>query len=127
VLAACDGDAFSLFAATAAEPLAPDAPARAMQLLTILREYRGSAHLVAIRAVGLDTKTAHFVKRPDDIAMFGWSPDDAPVLDDAVRAKMDDAEGLTDRLVTPAFAVLDEVQRVSFVAGLRSIQAALSS
>lgn len=127
VLAACDGDAFALFAGTAAEPAATDAPGRAMQLLTILREYRGSAHLVAIRAVGLDTRTAHFAKRPDDIAMFGWSADDAPTVDDAVHAKMADAEALTDRLVMPAYAALPPAERAAFVATLAACQAALTS
>jgi hypothetical protein len=98
-----------------------------MQLVTLLREYRGSAHLVAIRAVGLTTKTAHFAKRPDDVAMFGWSADDAPVIDDAVQAKMAAAEALTDELVTPAYAVLDDSERVAFVAGLVAIQAALTA
>jgi hypothetical protein len=127
VLAACDRDAFSLFAGAAAEPAADDLPARAMQLVTLLREYRGSAHLVAIRAVGLNTKTAHFAKRPDDIAMFGWSADDAPVIDDAVHAKMDAAEALTDELVTSAYAVLDDGERTAFVDGLAAIQAALTA
>ncbi len=127
VLAACDLDAFGLFAGVAAEPLADDLPARAMQLVTVLREYRGSAHLVAVRAVGLTTKTAHFAKRPDDIAMFGWSPADTPVIDDAVHAKMAAAEALTDQLVTPAYSVLDAAERDAFVTVLRAIEAALAA
>lgn len=127
VLAACDGDGFALFAGTAAEPAAADLPARAMQLVTILREYRGGAHLAAVRAVGLDSRTAHFVKRPGDIAMFGWSDEDAPVVDDEVRSRMDEAEDITDRIVTPAYAVLDEAERAAFVAGLRAIEAALTA
>lgn len=127
VLAATDLDGFSLFAGVAAEPRADDLPARAMQLLTVLREYRGSAHLVAVRAVGLNTKTAHFAKRPDDIAMFGWSAADSPVLDDDVHAKMDAAEALTDALVTPAYAVLDDAERATFVTVLHAIQAALAA
>jgi hypothetical protein len=127
VLAACDLDAFSLFAGAAAEPMADDLPAHAMQLVTVLREYRGSAHLVAVRAVGLTTKIAHFAKRPDDIAMYGWSADDAPVIDEAVTTKMAAAEALTDQLVTPAYAVLDTTERAAFVAVLRAIQAALAA
>jgi hypothetical protein len=127
VLAACNGDGFALFAGTAAEPAAADASGRAMQLLTILREYRGCAHLVAIRAVGLDTRTAHFAKRPGDIAMFGWTADDAPTLDDSVQAKMAEAEALTDRLVTPAYAALPQAERAAFVATLAAIQVALTS
>lgn len=125
VLAATDVDGFSLFAAVAAEPRAGDLPARAMQLLTVLREYRGSAHLVAVRASGIDTKTAHFAKRPDDIAMFGWTAADAPVVDEAVHAAMARAEALTDALVTPAYSVLDATERAEFVSVLTAIQAAL--
>lgn len=127
VLAACDLDALSLFAGVAAEPRADDLPAHAMQVITVLREYRGSAHLVAVRASGLSTKTAHFVKRPDDIATFGWSPADAPVLDETVHAKMAAAEALTDALVAPAYSVLDAGERVAFVHTLQEIQAALAA
>ncbi len=126
VLAATDGDAFALFAATASEPLADDAPAHAMQLVTILREYRGCAHLVAIRAVGLDSKTAHFFTRPNDGAMFGWTPEDAPIIDDTVREKMARVEGLTDDMVRPAYAVLDADEREVFVRVLRSVEVALA-
>jgi hypothetical protein len=127
VLGATDGDAFALFAATAAEQRATDAPAHAMQLVTVLREYRGCAHLVAIRAVGLDTRTAHHVTRPNDVAMFGWSPEQAPVVDDAVREKMARVESLTDDIVRPAFAVLDAEERDVFVRVLRDIGAAVAA
>lgn len=127
VLAATDGDAFALFAGVNAEPRVDDLAGRAMQVVTVLREYRGSAHLVAVRAVGLDTRTAHHVTRPGDTAMFGWGPDDAPVVDDAARARMDEAEALTDRLVRPAYAVLDQDERRAFLAGLTAIEAALAA
>ena len=109
------------------EPAATHLPGRAMQIVTVLREYRGSAHLAAVRAVGLTSKQAHFVTRPDDAAQFGWGPDDAPVVDDAVRAAMAEAEALTDRMVRSAYAALDESERDAFVAGLRGVQAALSA
>jgi len=127
VNSAADPDGLALYAGVAAEPLVDDVPGRAMQLLTVLREYRGSAHLIAIRAVGLDAKTAHFVKRPGDIGMFGWTDDDAPVITDDTIAKMDEIEALTDRIVTPAFAVLDDAGRTALVDGLSAIQAALTA
>jgi len=127
VLAACNGDSLPLFVGVAAEPAAEDAPGRAMQLLAILREYRGSAHLLALRAVGLDSKTAHHAKRPNDAALFGWKPEDAPVIDDAVRAQMADAEALTDRLVGPAYAVLTADERRAFVSSLQACKAALAA
>ena len=127
VLAATEVEAFALFAATNAEPAATDAPGRAMQIVTVLREYRGSAHLAAVRAVGLTSKQAHFVTRPNDAAQFGWSPDDAPVVDDAVRASMVEAERLTDLMVRGAYAALGVAERDTFVSGLRAVQAALAA
>ncbi len=127
VLAASDGDAFALFAGAAAEPAAADLPGRAMQLVTILREYRGSAHLVALRSAGVSSKDAHFVKRPADIGLFGWTDADAPTIDEALVAAMADAEALTDRLVAPAFAVLADDERAALVNGLQAIQVALGA
>jgi hypothetical protein len=125
VVAAAEVDGLSLFAATAAEPLADDLPGRAMQLVTILRELRGSAHLVAVRAAGVPAKVAHFVSRPDDGRMFGHV--DAVEPTDADRAAMADAEAITDRIVAPAYAVLDATERATFAETLRAIDAALAA
>jgi hypothetical protein len=118
---AADPDGLGLYAAMKCEPLATDTPGRAMQLATVLREFRGSAHLVAVRAVGLDSKTAHHVSRPNDTAMFGWTPDDAPAITDATRRAMADAEKLTDELVKPAYGVLDDSGRAAFLAGITAM------
>jgi hypothetical protein len=118
---AADPDGLGLYAAMKCEPLATDTPGRAMQLATVLREFRGSAHLVAVRAVGLDSKTAHHVSRPNDTAMFGWGPDDAPTITDATRRAMADAEKLTDDLVKPAYGVLDDAGRTAFLAGITAM------
>jgi hypothetical protein len=124
---AADRDGLALYAGTAAEPLVDDLPGRAMQLVTVLREHRGSAHLLAVRAVGLDTRTAHHATRPGDGKMFGWSDEEAPVVDDAVQAKMAEAEALTDRIVRQAYAVLDASERQAFVTGLGAVAAALAA
>lgn len=127
VNSAANPDGLTLYAAIKSEPLASDVLGRAMQLVTVLREFRGSAHLLAVRAAGLDSKTAHFVKRPNDIKMFGWTEDDAPHIDDAVRQKMNEAEALTDRLVAPAYGVLDESGLAALLAGARAIKTVLSA
>lgn len=126
VFNAADPDGFALFAAFKSMPLAQDTPARAMQLAASLREFRGSAHLVAIRAVGLTSKQAHYVKRPNDVKGFGWGEDDAPIIDDHVRALMVEAEKLTDALCIPAYAVLDDAERTALVAGAKAFQSALA-
>jgi len=128
VHAAADPVGLTLYAAAKAEPFVEDAPGRAMQLLAVLREFRGSTHLLAIRATGLDDKTAQFVKRPQDAAMFGWTdPADYPEVTDEAKAKWDAAEALTDQLVRPAYAVLDEAGRAALADGVDAIEAALTS
>jgi len=126
VFIAADPDGLALFAAYKSMPLAEDTPARAMQLAVSLREFRGSAHLIAIRAVGITSKQAHYVKRPSDAKNFGWGEDDAPVVDDQVRALWDQAEKLTDALCIPAYSVLNEAERKALVDGVKAFEAALA-
>lgn len=124
---AASPDGLALYAAVKSEPLATDTAGRAMQLVSVLREFRGSAHLLAVRAVGLDSKTAHFLKRPNDIKLFGWSDADAPHIDKAEHRMMLEAEALTDRLVAPAYGILDESGRAALLAGAQAIKAAVSA
>jgi hypothetical protein len=124
---AADPIGLALYAAAAAEPFADDAPARAMQLMAVLREFRGSAHLIAIRAAGLDAPTAHAMKRPDDLAMFGWDEADLPPATDADRAALVAAEAVTERLALAAYSALDDVGCEAFMTGLLGIEAALTA
>ncbi|MEY3655974.1 MAG: hypothetical protein RL114_332 [Actinomycetota bacterium] len=124
---AADGDGLALYAAINTEKLADDAAGRALQLIAILREYRGSAHLVALRAAGLDSKTAHFMKRPDMWKQFGYTEDEAPVITDAITKAREEAERLTDLIVEPAYAVLSDAERTILVDGLKEVKAALAA
>jgi hypothetical protein len=122
-----DPTGLSLYAAWRAEPLADDPPARAMQLTFLLRELRGSAHLVAVRASGLDALTAHCVKRPEDLPMLGWSTEAAPDVSEDDRTRWAAAERLTDDMLLPAYAAPDEAGRQALVTGLDRIEAVLAS
>lgn len=124
---AADPIGLSLYSGYRGELLVDDVPGRAMQIVTVLRELRGSAHLLALRACGVDARTAHTIKRPNDLAMFGWPADDVPVISDEQRAAVDAAEVLTDDLVRPAYAVLDEVGSAALVRGLDDMAAVLGS
>ena len=117
----------TLYAAARSEPLAEDAPARAMQLVAVLREFRGSAHLVALTASGVSAKEAHYINRPEAMALFGWSEGEEPAVTDEHRRLVKEAEALTDRLVTPAYSVLDEDGRAAMLDGIRAVSAALTS
>jgi hypothetical protein len=58
--------------------------------------------------------------------MFGWGEDQVPTVTDADRAGMVEAEALTDRIVTPAYAALDDAQAAALLAGLDAMEPALA-
>jgi hypothetical protein len=122
---AADPAGLALYAGISAEPFADDLPARAMQLVTVLRELRGSAHLVAVLASGLTPQIAHYLRRPTDYKTFGWGDDPPPVSDDD-RAKLAAADELTDRLVLGPYSAPDEAGADALVAGLEAMEARLS-
>lgn len=124
---AADPSGLALYAGTAAEPLADDLPARAMQLVAVLREFRGSAHLVAVLASGVDPQVAHFVRRPEMYKTFGWDESQPPTVTDADRANIDASDKLTDTMVAKAFGVLDDAGATALLSGLDSIEAALKA
>jgi hypothetical protein len=125
VIAGVNPAGLALYAALSAEPLAADVPARAMQLVTVLRELRGSIHLLAVVAGGVSPMVAHYYQRPTDFTTFGYAEDDVPTLTDEIEAMMASVDGHTDRLMCQAFGVLDETGRTSLADGVaQMVQAA---
>jgi hypothetical protein len=114
VSAAVDRSALPLFAGVAAEPKSDEPAARAMQNLAVLRELRGSVHLLAVAAQGLSAEMAHRIKRPDDVKTFGYEAGVEP--SDADRAKWEAAEELTDQLLCAPYSVLDDTEAAALVA-----------
>jgi len=114
-----------VFAGISGAPLPPDPPGRAMQLTALLRELRGGAHLVAVLACGVPPVVAHYIRRPDFFGIFGWSDSDVPVVTAEDHAALDAADDLTDRLVLPAFAVLDEAGADALMSGLVGMREAM--
>ncbi|MGH3745421.1 MAG: helix-turn-helix domain-containing protein [Mycobacteriales bacterium] len=124
---ATDVAGLALYAGYVAEPLAQDLPGRAMQLVTILREFMGSAHLVAVLAVGLEPKVAHGVRRPEMWESFGYGDEPAPADTEEARALLADADALTQRLITPAYGVLSAGERDALQTGLDALTAAAAA
>ncbi|MEO5900766.1 MAG: hypothetical protein ABIR68_11650 [Ilumatobacteraceae bacterium] len=125
VIAAADPSGLTLYAGIRQMPFAADLPGKAMQQIAVLREFRGSAHLLAVRATGLVDSLAHFIKRPDMVEGFGWKPEDAEAISDAHRVQLQEAEALTDRIVAPAYSVLDDAGQRALVDGLTAITEAV--
>ncbi len=117
----------ALFAGLAAEPLPDDAPARAMHLASVLREYRGSVHLACVVAAGVAPKVAHYIRRPGVFEIFGYSPNDVPTVSDADRRGLRHADELTNRVVAAAYSVLDEQAGRALMAGLTNMSGALEA
>lgn len=114
VVGAADVAGVPLFAGWRALPLADDALARVSQLAHTLRELRGGLHLAAVLASGLTPLEAVLAGGspliPDGAAnarYFLW-PEPYAELSDDVRKRRVAAEELTDAMVRPAYAVLDD-------------------
>ncbi|WP_216903827.1 SCO6745 family protein [Nocardia alni] len=113
VVAAADPAGVALFAGWRALPQAGDDPARALQLIQVLRELRGGLHLIAVRASGLTPFEAVLTggsprnSGPDQAREFGWA-EPFPEVTPELQRRWDAAEALTDELIAPAFAVLTD-------------------
>ncbi len=107
VVDAAEPVGWPLFAGWRRIELAADAPARVAQLLHVLREHRGGAHLSAVRLAGLSPLEAIVAGPggPGNAAFFGW-PEPYPVVDEDVVVRRTRAEELTDELVGPAYGAL---------------------
>ena len=103
-----------LFAGWRAMPLAEDAPARALQVMFVLRELRAGLHFNALSLAGVSPIEAHMLnKGPTYAAMFGWPE---PYADGADKKdRYEDAERATNRRMAELTAealTQDEVARI---------------
>jgi len=118
IVAEADVAGLPLFASWRVVPLPDDAPARAAQMLHVLREHRGGAHAIAVVASGL-TPLESILAGPGGTAnaeFFEWTgpfPDLSGSTDLSDRRAA--CEQLTDRLVAPAYSTLDATERDELV------------
>jgi hypothetical protein len=127
VIAEAPEPGLPLYAGWRAMPLADDAPARAFQVMMVLRELRAAVHFNALTVSGLSPVEAHILNHGTDYAAFmGWQP---PFADAAGKQDVyDDVEGVTNRRMAQIFQSAltapeaDELARLS-VAALASLKA----
>jgi hypothetical protein len=102
LVTSADDSGLPLFAGWRAEPLADGGPARALQLVHVLREWRGALHLVATTAAGLSPLEAILTNEgPGQARFFGWRdehPDCAHL-----KPRHTQAEEITDRLAARVY------------------------
>jgi hypothetical protein len=116
VVVEADPAGMPLFAAWRAMPIPEDSlAARAAVLLHLLREHRGGAHVLAVRASAL-TPLEAIVSGPDGEAgatAFGWLPPYPPYA--PLVRKRAWAEALTDRIAGEAYRALEVDERRELV------------
>jgi hypothetical protein len=126
VVVSAEAAGMPLFAAWRAMPVPDDAPgARAAVLAQLLREHRGAAHLIAIRASNL-TPLEAIIAGPEKEAgatAFGWQPP-YPAAEPLMRRRAW-AEALTDRIAGEAYRVLDPGERQELVELMETASKAL--
>jgi hypothetical protein len=116
VVVEADSAGMPLFAAWRAMPIPEESlAARGAVLLHLLREHRGGAHVLAVRASSL-TPLEAIVAGPDGEAgatAFGWQPPYPPYAPLVRRRAV--AEALTDRIAGEAYRVLEPPERRELV------------
>jgi hypothetical protein len=123
VVAGASSAGAPLCAAWRCMPEPDDAPALLVHRMNVLRELRGGLHSCAVIAAGLAPEDALAVRTPYMAALFGWpEPGDTS----AHQAAWDRAEADTNVAMAAPLSVLDEAERVRFVALCDELVAAIS-
>lgn len=131
IIAATGTPGLPMFAGWRAMPLADDDPARALQVMHVLRELRGDVHFNALSLSGVTPVEAHMIGHDETYTrMFGWPE---PFADGAGKkhryAEVDEA---TNRRMTEIFeaalsgAEIDELARLT-TGALETLKAALEA
>ena len=129
VIATTSGSGLPLFTGWRAMPLADDAPARAAQVMFVLRELRGDVHLNLLSASGVTPVEAHMLGHDENYTrMFGWPE---PFADGAdKKERYAEVDAATNRRMTEILQgalsdeEIDELARLS-AAALVSLKAAV--
>lgn len=90
-----------------------DPAAAAVHQLNALRELRLGLHASCIVASGLAPLEAMAIKSPGMAPVFGWA--ELPEVDDAQRARWEEAEANTDRAIAHAYEALTDAERAELV------------
>ena len=133
ITSSADNSALALFAGWQAQALPDDPAGRCYQLLHVLRELRGSVHIVAVVAAGL-TPLEAVIANPANSSpengsaaqaeRFGWT---GPFPDaDALRARFERAETTTDEIMGRFISVLDADEQTELIRLVNGVQTLVS-
>lgn len=104
-----------LFAGWRAEPRTDGGVGRMLQLVHVMREWRGAVHLVATTAVGLTPLQAVLTNEGERQARFlGWRDENLPACDH-LKDRHVQAQEITDRLIAAEYErALRPTERAEF-------------
>ena len=129
IIAATPTVGLPMFAGWSGMPLADDAPARALQVMHVMRELRANVHFNALANSGITPVEAHMLHGGEVYTrMFGWPE---PFADGtAKKARYAEVEAATNNRMAEIFAAAltaDEAQELArlSVAALESLKAAV--
>jgi hypothetical protein len=125
VLAAASTLAMPLFAGVKSFALADDLPGAATQAVTMIREFGGGVHLLAVAAVGLEPRKAHWLTRPQAWENFGYRADDLPQITELDKKRLYRADELTRELLEPAYSALRGTECEDLLRGLAAMKSLL--
>lgn len=118
VISTIDPSGLALYAGLASEPLPSNPIDRAYQLVMVLREFRGSAHIVAIIASGITPRVADAIVSPHYFKTHGWNEGEGADVTEDDRVAMHQADAFTNELVARAYVILTPQEREEFAATL---------
>ncbi len=129
VIAATPTVGLPMFAGWSEMPLAGDAPARALQVMHVMRELRGDVHFNVLSNSGITPVEAHMLHGGEDYTrMFGWSE---PFADGSAKkdryAEVEEATNTRMAEIFAAALTADEAQELARLsaAALESLKAAV--
>lgn len=129
IIAATPTGGLPMFAGWRAMPLADDAPARALQVMFVLRELRGDVHFCALGLSDIAPVEAHMLHGGEAYTrMFGWPEPFADGADKKERyAEIEEATNNRMAEIFSAALTLDEAQELARLsaAALESLKAAV--
>lgn len=129
IIAATPTFGLPMFAGWAEMPLADDAPARALQVMHVMRELRGDVHFNVLANSGVTPVEAHMLHGGEDYTrMFGWPEPFSDGTDKKVRyAEVEQATNDRMAEIFAAALTADEAQELArlSVAALESLKAAV--
>jgi hypothetical protein len=114
VVEAADPAGAPIFAGWRSLPVPDESRAAALHQLNALRELRNARHAVAVAEAGLQPLEAVMVRSAHMVGIFGW-PEPHPEPDEAVTARWQAAEDVTDERFGVDLAVLSAAERAEFV------------